>query len=76
MKPGELEYNGRKVKPDTFDARGKDLRRLIGRCGGCGRPLRGHAALPTIDSYASDLYDDKTPVVQCQACDEARAEDI
>ena len=78
MKPladGELRYKDRKVDPATFNPEGKDLRRLVGRCRDCGKVLRGVEAVPMIDSYASDIDEDYTPVVQCEPCDLDRAQD-
>jgi hypothetical protein len=77
---GTLYYKGRKVNPETFQlvVRGKkkDLRRLVGTCHRCGTVLRGQAALPSPDPYASDVEHDDTPVVQCEICSESSAQDI
>jgi hypothetical protein len=67
LKPSELKYRGRKVNPETFAVKKPDLRRLVGRCY-CGVILRGEAALPQADPFASDVHHDNTPVVQCDDC--------
>jgi hypothetical protein len=76
IKPGELRYKGRRVNPETFKTKGKDLRRLVGRCQSCGCILRGAAAIPTHDSYEGEINDNYTPVVQCTDCNDSSAEDI
>ena len=76
IKPGDLCYKRRRVNPQTFKTQGKDLRRLVGRCQSCGDILRGKAAIPSSDSYASEINNDHTPVVQCGACDSRGAEEI
>jgi hypothetical protein len=75
MNPGELKYKNRRVEPATFKAVGKDLRRLVGKCS-CGKVLRGEAAIPSSDSYSSEIYGDYTPIVQCAECEASSAEDI
>ena len=76
LQPGELSYRGRRVNPETFKQRGKDLRRLVGKCMTCGRTLRGSDAIPAVDSYNYDINDDSTLVVQCCECNSERAQDI
>ena len=67
----ELYYKGHKVRPETFRIQGKDLRKLVGCCRGCGKTLRGGAAVPAPDPFRSEIHDDNTPVVQCDPCNTA-----
>ncbi len=76
LKHGELRYKGRRTNPEKFDPTGKDLRRLVGKCRDCGCILRGKAAVPSPDGYASEICNDYTPVVQCEFCNSQRAQEI
>ncbi len=76
LQPGELSYRGRRVNPETFNPKGKDLRRLVGKCISCGKTLRGTLAIPTPDGHASDMHGDSTPVVQCDDCNAESVRDI
>lgn len=76
MKKGMLRYRHRIVNPRTFNVGRKDLRRLVGYCCGCGCRLQGRSAIPASDPYQADVYDDNTPVVQCDRCAAEAAADI
>lgn len=65
---GELYYKGHKVRPETFKVAGKDLRKLVGCCCDCGKTLRGRAAVPAPEPFRVEIFDDNTPVVQCEPC--------
>jgi len=67
-KNGLLYYKGKSVNREKFRPAGKDLRRLVGFCVGCGCRLVGKAAIPHPDPYASDIHGDDTPVVECDPC--------
>ena len=67
MKPGQLRYKGNNVNPATFKRRKTDLRRLTGRCS-CGANVQGREAVPRPDPYNSDVYGERTPLVQCDDC--------
>ncbi len=73
LRPGELMYDGERVDTETFFAEGKDLLLLVGKCIQCLKIIHGSEALPEADPYAEEIYDDNTPIVQCNEC---RAESV
>lgn len=73
---GVLIYASRRVNPDRFRVKNKDMRRLVGYCCNCGKTLRGWTAVPAPDPFANDVYNDNTPVVQCEDCRAESADGI
>ena len=63
-----LVYDSKKINPKTFDSKNKDLRKLVGYCL-CGKCIRGREAVPHPDPYSYQIYEDNTPIVQCENCD-------
>ena len=68
MDVGQLAYQGSLVDPVTFDAKGKDLNKLVGCCLHCGKILRMEEAVPEPDPYSIEIMHDDTPLVQCPNC--------
>ncbi len=68
-KNGLLYYRKRRVNPQTFNPERKDLLQLLGYCTACGDQVVGSDAIPHPDPFASEMQDDNTLVVQCDACD-------
>ena len=69
MMKGDLRHAGRKVNPEKFNPKDKDLQKLVGWCQSCGKLIRGLEALPHPDPFREDVYNNATPVVQCDDCD-------